>query len=303
MEPHEGLRDRRPAGIVHGEPFPGPIHAASQKPQLVGDLPAVLLLPFPHLLHERLPSQIVPVLALRLGQHLLHHGLGGDARVIRPGNVHGRPSGHAMPPRQGVLHRARQRMPQMQRPGHVRGRNHHGELFRLGPGRRRRGVAGVEPRPFPVFVPAAFHRGGVVGGEHGEGGHVFLAAGAGGREGGHVGSQGGGVGGGGGGFLLFLLGAGGAPGGGFFFFLFLAFAFGQTFQFLLGEFLFAGGGGGIGSGSGRDGRWDVGGREGSSGVGCQSREFFVVHPGLALGLRLLVCHLYELSLKYVRCGF
>ena len=49
--------------VVHGEPFPRPVHTRSQRPKLGGYAITIFFLPLPYLLYKLLPAQIVTILA------------------------------------------------------------------------------------------------------------------------------------------------------------------------------------------------------------------------------------------------
>ena len=76
--------DRAGQALVHGEALAGPVHAVAEPAHLAEDLAAVLGLPLPDPLDERLAAQVVPGQAL-LGELALDHVLGGDAGVVHAG--------------------------------------------------------------------------------------------------------------------------------------------------------------------------------------------------------------------------
>jgi hypothetical protein len=144
---------------VHGEPLPVPVDAVAQAAHLAQDLPAGLGLPLPDPLGEPLPAQIVPGQAL-LGQFPLDHVLGGDPGVVHARQPQRRVALHAAAADQRVHQRVIQRVADVQRAGHVRRRDHHGEGGR---GRRHGfGVGTHQARRFPVRVAACFHLAGRV---------------------------------------------------------------------------------------------------------------------------------------------
>ena len=104
---HEDLADGLVEVRVHGEALAGPVHAGAHAAELVLDGALVLVLPGPEALEELLPGQVVAGLALGL-QLALHHHLGGDARVVHPGDPEGVEALGALEARQGVVQREHQ---------------------------------------------------------------------------------------------------------------------------------------------------------------------------------------------------
>ena len=141
--------------LVHGEPLARPVHAVAEAAHLGQDLAAVLGLPLPHPLDERLAAQVVAGQAL-LGELPLDDVLGGDARVVHAGQPQRAVALHAAAPGQGVHQRVVERVADVQRTRYVRRRQHDAEARRggilLG---FRREVA----RLLPVLVTAGLHLG------------------------------------------------------------------------------------------------------------------------------------------------
>ena len=79
VQPLEDRLDGPGQPLVHGEPLTGPVHGVAEAAHLGQDPAAVLALPLPDPLDERLAAEVVPGQAL-LGQLALHDVLGGDAR-------------------------------------------------------------------------------------------------------------------------------------------------------------------------------------------------------------------------------
>mmetsp|Transcript_17201 Transcript_17201/g.58143 ORF Transcript_17201/g.58143 Transcript_17201/m.58143 type:complete len:299 (+) Transcript_17201:2324-3220(+) len=153
------LRHRRRASRVHGEPLSRPVHRRTEAAELLVDARTVLFLPFPNFFQKLVAAKIVPGDGrLQLGKLLLHHGLRGDAGVVRARHVQSRISAHAVPPSQPVLNRGSQGVAQMQRPRHVGRRDDHGEASFFRDEGRRFGVAAVVARGLPVLLPRSLHR-------------------------------------------------------------------------------------------------------------------------------------------------
>jgi hypothetical protein len=146
----EPLEDRlHGAGqaLVHGEALTGPVHAVAEPAHLAEDLAPRLSLPLPDPLHELLAAQVMPAQPF-LGQLTLHHVLGGDPRVVHPRQPQHRVPLHPAPPHQGIHQRVIQRMPDMQRPRHIRRRNNNAVRGRL-----RANVLRIGPEK-PAGLPA-----------------------------------------------------------------------------------------------------------------------------------------------------
>src|SRR5690606_6598447 len=151
IEIHEHLAHGAAQTLVHGEPLPLPVAGRTQAAQLARDDAAVALLPLPHPLHEGFPPEAAAVDAL-LGQHLLHHVLGGDARVVRARYPQRELPLHAAPPHQHVLQGDVERVAHMQRSRHVGRRDDNREhLARLV------GLHVEEALLLPELVPLALY--------------------------------------------------------------------------------------------------------------------------------------------------
>jgi hypothetical protein len=81
---------------------------------------------------------------------------------------------HAMPARQGVFHRRRQGVSQVQRSRDVGRRNNHDKSFRVLHHRRR--ITGIESRGFPPVLPCSFDGGRIIGVRHGQDGQILFGA-------------------------------------------------------------------------------------------------------------------------------
>ena len=128
-QPLEDGLHRAGQARVHGEPLAGPVHAVAEPAHLAQDRAAGLGLPLPDPLHERLPAQVVPGQAL-LGQLALDHVLGGDAGVVHARQPQRVVALHPAAADQRVDQRVVQRVPDVQRPGHVGRRDHDRERRR-----------------------------------------------------------------------------------------------------------------------------------------------------------------------------
>ena len=116
------MRDGARISLVHREALVLVVAGAAEPLELLDDRRAVLLPPLPDLLDERLATEIVLGLAL-LGQLLLDLHLRGDAGVVGAEDPLRADSAHARAADQHVLDRPVQRMPHVQRAGHVRRRD------------------------------------------------------------------------------------------------------------------------------------------------------------------------------------
>ena len=141
--------------VVHGEVFAVPIDRRAQPLHLVENRAAVVLLPFPDALDERLAPQIAALLAFRR-QLPLHHHLGSDAGVVGAGQPQRQKSAHAMPAHDDVHLRLVEHVAHVQAPGNVRRRKQQRE-HRPRLSRRRRGH-GKKLLRDPVLGPARFNR-------------------------------------------------------------------------------------------------------------------------------------------------
>ncbi len=146
VQAHEHLGHRTRQHRVHGEAVARPIHRVPEPAHLRSDGAAGLLLPFPHPLEEGLARQVGAPHALGV-QLSFHHHLRGDAGVVGPRLPQGSVPAHTVIAGEGVHERVLERVPHVQRPGHVRRRDHDAV------GRTR--TAGREPAVrFPTLVDA-----------------------------------------------------------------------------------------------------------------------------------------------------
>ena len=149
-QPEKRHADSSGADRVEREPGPLPVARTAQQPQLAQDPLLVLVLPGPDPSDERVAAEVVAGLLFLLEQPPFDHRLRGDARVVGAGHPEGVVPLHPTPTDQDVLQRIVQRVPQVQRPGDIRWRDHD---------RVRRLVArrvGVKVPLFePGVVPAA----------------------------------------------------------------------------------------------------------------------------------------------------
>jgi hypothetical protein len=177
VEGDEHLADGPRQALVHGEALTRPVDRVAQALHLAEDAPAGLGLPGPDPLHERLPAQVEAGLAL-LGELALDHVLGGDAGVVHAGQPQHLEPAHAVQPGQVVLVGVVEGVADVQRPGHVRGRQGHAE-----PRPARGRVGGEHAGVQPALVGGTLDRRGIVGlGKLGAplwGGHGWCAPGSG----------------------------------------------------------------------------------------------------------------------------
>ncbi len=131
----EEAQDGADVVVVHREALARVVERRTDLPKLAHDNPAVLLQPAPGALDERIPAELVPARPLR-EELALDDRVHGDRGVVvarLPEHVE---AAHAMPPDEHVLRRRVQRMPHVQVPGHVGGRQRDRERLarRLGIG-------------------------------------------------------------------------------------------------------------------------------------------------------------------------
>jgi hypothetical protein len=95
-----------------------------------------------------------------------------DGSKARTGHIQSGMAFHAMPARQGILHRRRQGVSQMQGSRNIRRWNDHDKFF--GGFIHRFGIAGIESRGFPPILPSGFDRGRMIRVRHGKEGQILL---------------------------------------------------------------------------------------------------------------------------------
>ena len=132
------------AHFIKREPSAIPITRAPQPLELIDNAVAVLLLPFPYALDQRLAPDVVAVLVFVFLKLFLHHGLRRDAGMVEAGDPHRIFPLHPRFADKDVLQRVIDGVAQVQRPRHIGGRNDDGK--RLPFGGRVRGKA-------PLFDP------------------------------------------------------------------------------------------------------------------------------------------------------
>ena len=131
---HEHLDDGARQLLVHGETIARPVHRIAEAAHLRGDGAAGLGLPGPDALEKGLAPERAARRALRV-QLPLHHHLRGNAGVIGTRLPQRRIAQHAVVADERVHQRVLERVPHVQRPGHVRRRDH--DAIRRAGGARR----------------------------------------------------------------------------------------------------------------------------------------------------------------------
>ena len=124
-ELREHLRHGLRAAFVEREALALPVRRVAEHALLVDDRAAVLPLPLPHALDERLAPEVLAALALLL-ERLLDDVLRRDARVVRPRQPQRVEAAHPAPAHEDVLDRLVERVAHVQDARHVRRRNHDG---------------------------------------------------------------------------------------------------------------------------------------------------------------------------------
>ena len=153
IQTHEHFLHRSREALVHRKPLSAPVARVSETTFLFQNPAAVFALPRPNAFDETLAAQIMAGFAL-FGQLLLHDILRGNAGMIHARHPERFVALHAPEARHGVLNSILQRMPHMQRTGHIGGR-HDNDMRRL---------AGMRPDPeevvpFPPGIPFGFDLG------------------------------------------------------------------------------------------------------------------------------------------------
>ena len=154
-QPLEDRLDGPGQPLVHREPLTGPVHAVAEAAHLAEDAAAVLGLPLPDALHERLAAEVVAGQAV-LGELALDHVLGRDAGVVHARQPERAVALHPAPPDDGVAQRVVERVADVQRAGDVRRREHDGEARGVG---ILLGLGREVARLLPVLVTAGLHLG------------------------------------------------------------------------------------------------------------------------------------------------
>ena len=161
----EQADERRPhrAHVVriHREHVARPVGGGAQLAQLVLDLEAVGLHPFPHLVEELLATQVVAIQTSGL-QVTLDHELARDARVVATGHPEARIAEHAVPADHDVFERDEERVTVVQTARDV-GRRH-GDDERVPFAEVRVRLRLEQAVLGPEVVPVGFSLGGVVRG-------------------------------------------------------------------------------------------------------------------------------------------
>ena len=144
VERREDAIDGSDVPLVEREALALVVAGGPQALVLLDDLRAVLLLPAPDALDERVATDVVsrdPLVA----ELALHHRLGGDARVVDPQRPERVPPAHPVQPDQGVLDRSVERVAHVERAGHVRRRDGDRVVLGRAPLGRRVKVAALQP--------------------------------------------------------------------------------------------------------------------------------------------------------------
>ena len=142
----EDAVDGLDVALVESEALALVVAGGAEPLVLLDDPRAVLLFPLPDPLDELLAAELVAVHPFR-PQPFLDHRLGGDAGVVGAEDPERVAPPHPIHSHQRVLHRAVQRVPHVQRPGHVRRRNRDREVLLRRPHRHRGG--NTRPRSIP----------------------------------------------------------------------------------------------------------------------------------------------------------
>jgi hypothetical protein len=79
----KGFHDRLAQHVVHCESFSRPIDATTKRAELRCNPVAIVPLPLPHFFNKLFATKVMTIDSLILHEHLFHHGLGGNAGMIR----------------------------------------------------------------------------------------------------------------------------------------------------------------------------------------------------------------------------
>ncbi len=145
MKLHEHLDDGAREPLVHGEALARPVAGGAQPLELVDDRAARLRLPRPHFFEKLLAPERTPVVLLALHELALDHHLRGNAGMIGAGLPEHVAAAHAFEAGEHVLQRVVERMPHVQRAGHVGRRDDDA----IGPWRRAAPAGRNGTRPLP----------------------------------------------------------------------------------------------------------------------------------------------------------
>ncbi|OQA96873.1 MAG: hypothetical protein BWY25_02204 [Chloroflexi bacterium ADurb.Bin222] len=122
VEGDEGHAHGAAQGRIEGEALAIPIAGDAELSVLIGNAGVHLPFPLPRLLDERGAAQVVAGQPL-FGEFALHDILGGDAGVIRAGEIQGLIAAHPIVARHQILQRSGHRVAEVQNAGHVGGRH------------------------------------------------------------------------------------------------------------------------------------------------------------------------------------
>ena len=155
----EHLDDGARQALVHGEAFARPVAGGAEPLELIDNDAAALGLPLPDALEKFGAPHVAPARLLALHQLPLDHHLGRDPGVIGARLPQHVAPAHPLEAAQNVLQGVVEGMPHMQRPRHIRRRDHDGERLCLATLR----ASGLERAVFlPETGHAAFDIGGLV---------------------------------------------------------------------------------------------------------------------------------------------
>ena len=170
VQPLEHGADGAVAALVHREALTRPVDALAEPAHLREDRAAVLGLPLPRALEERLATQLAAAGALG-DQRLLHQRMHGDRGVVHARQVQGVVTLHPPAADQQVDQRVLERVPDVQAAGDVRRRDDDRER-RLVALRVGLEVAALDPPPVqPGLYLARDELGGQIGTRGGGAGH------------------------------------------------------------------------------------------------------------------------------------
>src|SRR5205814_304316 len=128
VELREDLVNGADVALVEGEALSQVVAGSAQPLQLINDRVAVLVAPFPDLLLELGPADLLPARSL-VCELLLHDRLRGDPRMVRAEYPDRVPPPHPVEANQDVLDRPVERVTHVERTGDVRGRDRDREVL------------------------------------------------------------------------------------------------------------------------------------------------------------------------------
>ncbi len=150
MEPDEDFDHRPRQALIQGEALAAPVAGGAQPAQLMENLAAVALAPFPDAALKGLAPELMAI-GLLLGDFALHHVLRGDSGMVGAGHPQRVVALHPAGAHDDVLQGYVEGMSQMELAGDV-GRRNHDREDRSGAGRVGFEIAQLHPALVPALL-------------------------------------------------------------------------------------------------------------------------------------------------------